>query len=414
MLLLSFAQFEREVTAERIRDKIAASKKKGLWMGGNVPLGYEAVDRTLRIVPKEAETVQTLFDLYEQLGTVTAVTREATRLGLRSKSRTGRDGTPKGGSIMSRGQIHHVLSNPVYAGRIRHKDQVHDGQHEAIIDLERWEHDPGPADGQVRQASVVNLQQLIRHRWPASCLRMTGDRLTPSHATKGGTRYRYYVSRRLVGGKHRRRCTTSGWRLPADRLERDLGYALRLHLLACIDNGTIAEGGAGSIPKLRGDVESLGNASLDCIDTARLGAGTLSIELKATWIVEALGVASGGISPEVLSLRLPFSRRRRGVETRMVIGTPQPAHDDILIANIARGERWRVALCNGNSLTTIAARDGITEKYLGQMLCFAFLSPKLVRAILDGRQPPELTTNWLRRHGLPMFWAEQDRIIAQL
>jgi len=96
-VLLSFAQFEREVTAERIRDKIAASKKKGLWMGGNVPLGYEAEDRTLRIVPEEAETVQMLFDLYEQLGTVTAVTRKAAVLGLRSKRRTGRDGAPLGG-----------------------------------------------------------------------------------------------------------------------------------------------------------------------------------------------------------------------------------------------------------------------------------------------------------------------------
>jgi DNA invertase Pin-like site-specific DNA recombinase len=103
-VLLSFAQFEREVTAERIRDKIAASKKKGLWMGGNVPLGYEAENRTLRIVPEEAETVRTLFDLYEQLGTVTAVTRKAARLELRSKRRAGRDGRLRGGSIMGRGK----------------------------------------------------------------------------------------------------------------------------------------------------------------------------------------------------------------------------------------------------------------------------------------------------------------------
>ena len=128
-VLLSFAQFEREVTAERIRDKIAASKKKGLWMGGNVPLGYEAENRILRVVPEEAETVQKLFDLYEQLRTVTVVTREAAKLRLTSKVRTGRDGSPRGGSVMGRGQIHHVLSNPVYAGRIRHKHQSFVGQH---------------------------------------------------------------------------------------------------------------------------------------------------------------------------------------------------------------------------------------------------------------------------------------------
>ena len=138
-VLLSFAQFAREVTAERIRDKIAASKKKGLWMGGNVPLGYEAENRILRVVPEEAETVQKLFDLYEQLRTVTVVTREAAKLRLTSKVRTGRDGSPRGGSVMGRGQIHHVLSNPVYAGRIRHKHQSFVGQHQAIIDLDRWE-----------------------------------------------------------------------------------------------------------------------------------------------------------------------------------------------------------------------------------------------------------------------------------
>ena len=102
------------------------------------------------------------------------------------------------------------------------------------------------------------------------------------------------------------------------------------------------------------------------------------------------------------------------METRLIVGATQPAKDDILIANIARAEQWRTALCNGDDLATIAARDGITVKYLGEMLPFAFLAPKLVRAILEGRQPSALTTNWLRRHGLPMSWAEQERILAQL
>ena len=104
----------------------------------------------------------------------------------------------------------------------------------------------------------------------------------------------------------------------------------------------------------------------------------------------------------MLSVQLPFRHRRRGVETCLIIGALQPVKDDILIANIARAEQWRTALCNGDYLTTIAVRDGITGKYLGEMLAFAFLSPKLVRAILEGRQPLVLTTNWLRRHGLPM------------
>lgn len=409
-VLLSFAQFEREVTAERIRDKIAASKKKGLWMGGNVPLGYEAENRTLRVVPEEAETVQKLFDLYEGLGTVTAVTREAAKLRLRSKLRTGRDGRPRGGSVMGRGQIHHVLSNPVYAGRIRHKDRVHEGQHDAIIDPDRWE---------AVQARLMDKSMKARGK-PAAAhpsplagklFDETGDRLTPSHASKGGKRYRYYVSRRLVAGE----CSDGqGWRLPAGQLERDLARAVQGHLNACIMRGQIGSADARSIECLSAAADALSEQCLTLIDRARLGGVTIGIELDSGALAEALQVQESRLSPEVLSMRLPFSQRRRGVETRLMIGAVQPARDDILIANVARAEQWRAALCEGEDLASIAARDGITVNYLGEMLPFAFLSPKLVRAILEGRQPPALTTNWIRRHNLPASWAEQDRIVAQL
>ena len=208
-VLLSFAQFEREVTAERIRDKIAASKAKGLWMGGNVPLGYEAEDRTLRVVPAEAETVRTLFDFYETLGSVTAVTREAVKLGLRSKRRIGRDRTPRGGSVMGRVQIYRVLSNPVYAGRIRHKQQVHEGQHEAIIDPDRFD---AVQTMLITRSAKPRSKPAAAHPSPLAgrLYDETGDRLTPTHACKAGKRCRYYVSRRLVTGDD-----GTGWRLPA-------------------------------------------------------------------------------------------------------------------------------------------------------------------------------------------------------
>ncbi len=410
-VLLSFAQFEREVTAERIRDKIAASKKKGLWMGGNVPLGYEAEDRTLRVLPEEAETVRTLYDLYEQLCTVTAVTTEAAKLGLRSKIRMGKDGKSRGGSIMSRGQIHHVLSNPVYAGRIRHKDQVHDGQHKAIIDPDRWE---AVQARLMDRSAKPRCKPAAAHSSPLAgkLFDETGDRLTPSHASKGGKRYRYYISRRLIAGTGDGIGT--GWRLPANRLERDLARSVREHLIGCVERGNIGATDAGSIPWLRSHAEALGDRVLDGIDTVRLDDSALSVELNAGRTAILLSITPDCIASEVLSFCRPFSQRRRGVETRLVIGTPKLARDDILIANVARAEQWRTALCNGDDLATIAARHGITEKYLGQMLCFAFLSPKLVRAILEGRQPSALTTNWLRRHGLPMAWAVQDRIVAQL
>src|SRR5580765_8400954 len=137
-VLLSFAQFEREVTGERIRDKIAASKKKGMWMGGLAPLGYEARDRTLVINPAEAETVRTLFALYRELGCVRRVKEEADRLGLRTKCSTTTNGTERGGRPFSRGHLYTLLSNPIYTGQIAHKGELHSGQQAALIDDESW------------------------------------------------------------------------------------------------------------------------------------------------------------------------------------------------------------------------------------------------------------------------------------
>src|SRR5467141_3170312 len=137
-VLLSFAQFEREVTGERIRDKIAASKKKGMWMGGNIPLGYDASERTLVINPAEAETVRCIFALYRELGYVRLVKLEADRLGLRTKCSTTRNGTERGGKSFSRGHLYNLLSNPIYTGHIAHKGELHPGQQAALIDDESW------------------------------------------------------------------------------------------------------------------------------------------------------------------------------------------------------------------------------------------------------------------------------------
>ena len=409
-VLLSFAQFEREVTAERIRDKIAASKAKGLWMGGNVPLGYEAEDRTLRVVPAEAETVRTLFDFYETFGSVTEVTREAAILGLRSKRRIGRDGTPRGGSIMGRGQIHHLLSNPVYAGRILHKDKVHEGQHAAIIDPDRFD---AVQYRLIDRSAKPRMKSAAAHPSPLASRLYdeTEDRLTPSHACKGGKRYRYYVSRRLVTGGDG---DGTGWRLPAEALERDLAKAMQAHLISCIERGGITGLAAREIARLRMQANTLSDQVLGFVRDARLGDGTIAISLDRGKLAEAFRVPESSILAETVSLHLPFTQRRRGVESRLIIDGAQPARDDILIANVAKAAIWREALCRGDELATIAARNGITINYLGAMLPFAFLSPKLVRAILEGRQPPALTTNWIRRHGLPASWADQDRILAQL
>ena len=407
-VLLSFAQFEREVTAERIRDKIAASKRKGLWMGGNVPLGYEPEGRSLRIVPEEAETVRALFDLYERHGTIRSVTDEARSLGLRSKHRTGRDGTARGGSLMGRGQIHAILANPVYAGRIRHKAQTHDGQHAAIIEPERWE----AAQVALRDRSAKPRgARAAAHPSPLAgkLFDETGDRLTPSHANKGGKRYRYYVSRRLIAGDADRG-TSGGWRLPAARLEGDLAAAVQRHLRQAIDSGAIGSDRPEEVVRLRRQVVSADDA-LAVLASARIGDGVADLELARDALAALFDVTSDRIDPVMLAISLPFSHRRRGVEARLTIGEPQAERDDILLANIARATTWLEEMKVGADYASIASLHGTSANYVAEMLPFAFLAPNLVRSVLAGRHPPRLTTNWLRRHGLPENWAEQARIL---
>src|SRR5437868_2712038 len=213
---LSSAQFEREVTGERIRDKIAASKKKGMWMGGNVPLGYDANERTLVINPAEAETVRRIFALYRELGCVRRVKEEADRLGLRTKCRTTANGDERGGKPFTRGHIYTVLSNPIYTGQIAHKDQLYPGQHPALIDAESWatvrDQVAGNASDHRRKAKAAEPSLLA-----GLLIDAQGERLTPSHAVKKGRRYRYYLSAALIteAGTDR----AQGWRLAGRGIE---------------------------------------------------------------------------------------------------------------------------------------------------------------------------------------------------
>jgi len=212
-MLLSFAQFEREVTGERIRDKIAASKRKGMWMGGVVPLGYEVIDRKLIINETEAETVRTLFRLYRQHANVRLVKEEADRGGLRTKLRRPNNGVRQGGEPFTRGHIYKLLANPIYVGEIVHKGACHAGEHDAIIDRMTWD----AVQGQLRHNAVV------RHRGTNAkapsllagiLFDEDGNRMAPSHASKAGRRYRYYISKPATGES-----SDAGWRLPASMIE---------------------------------------------------------------------------------------------------------------------------------------------------------------------------------------------------
>ena len=231
-MLLSFAQFEREVTAERIRDKIGASKRKGLWMGGSVPMGYAPSGRTLVIDEAYAPTIRTLYELYLTHRTLRAVQLEAAALGLRTKAKAATSPPPTrnpGGVAFAKGHIHAILSNPVYAGRIRHHTTVYPGQHPALIDPATWDtvqellqHDAARARGTSPSAPAAPLLGKLFDE--------TGEGLTPTHTTKSGKRMAYYVSRRLIAGAASDH--PDGWRLPAPALEATIAAALQSHLTA--------------------------------------------------------------------------------------------------------------------------------------------------------------------------------------
>ncbi len=232
-VLLSFAQFEREVTGERIRDKIAASKKRGLWMGGFVPVGYRARDRTLVIDEAEATIVRTIFDLYLRSGTVASVQAELARRKIARPGGMTKTGRPYGGRSFSRGQIYRLLSNPIYLGEIAHKGVRYDGQHKAIIERALWE------AVQAKIASNTHIRHVrCNAREPSLLAGLLYDendnRLTPTHASKNGKRYRYYAQQHSeCVPSHRTRSNGSarGWRISGGEIEGVVINRLRAALL---------------------------------------------------------------------------------------------------------------------------------------------------------------------------------------
>ena len=417
-MLLSFAQFEREVTAERIRDKIAASKRRGLWMGGSVPLGYDADGRTLKIKATEAATIRTLYDLYEKHGTVRGVYVEADDLQLRSRTRTSTEGKQTGGNAFSRGHIHHLLTNPIYAGRVRHKAEVHDGQHDAIIEPERWDRiqltlQDGAAKGRARKTSKQ------RSLLCGKIFDETGDRLTPSHSkTKAGMRLRYYVSHRLI--KNSGEVNKDGWRLPAEELEQKAAHVLRQQINRTSFIGQIApNASANAIATTKAKVQVLCEGkdikpTLDLIERLELGFDQLSITIDAEKLAALVGQNLNDLPQDHFTITAPFQLRKRGVETKLIFADAPQDLDEVLIKNIAKAHQWYQQIKAGKTLSEIAAASDTSNQRVQQMIELAFLAPNLVKDVLAGQQPSGFTSNWFRNHRLPINWQDQRDLLATL
>ena len=241
-VLLSFAQFEREVTGERIREKIAASKQKGMWMGGLVPLGYEVHERRLIVNQSEAETVREIFRRYLALGSVRQLMEELNGRGIRSKVRVAKNGKTSGGNSFFRGALYVLLSNPIYIGEIRHKGVRHPGLHESIVDRELWE----KTQLLLRSQAVrgTSRTKAVASPLMGRLFDESGQSVTPSHAVKGERRYRYYVSRSLIKGTAD--SAGRGWRLPAPEIERTVAVSACQILSDRIEIAAAASGLAGN------------------------------------------------------------------------------------------------------------------------------------------------------------------------
>ena len=419
-MLLSFAQFEREVTAERIRDKIAASKRKGLWMGGNVPLGYDPNGRTLTINEAEAKTVRALYDLYRELGNIRLVRERADRLNLRSKRTSTSAGVIRGGKCLDRGHIHHILTNPIYAGRIRHRKEIYEGLHDAIIDPDIW--------NEVQQKLTANHARIrgqtnVAHPSPLAgkLFDETGDRLTPSHANKNGKRLRYYISRRLV--IERSNNHPDAWRLPAPQLEAAIAKAAVDHFAAPgFLPRLIPEIRAVDVEQIRLQMDSLVsdlNAKptvstwSKLITKAVVRPGYLAISLDAPSIAGHLGLNGDYLASDALQITAAFQLRRRGVETKIVLGGAIPETDETLIRNIANGISWYNAIRHGATFEEIAAREGSSVRRIQAVTNLAFLSPATMDRAVTGTLPHHITTDYLLKKGFPSDWALQSELFSE-
>lgn len=398
-VLLSFAQFEREVTGERIRDKIKASKQKGMWMGGYVPLGYEVKDRKLIPKGQDAKLVREIFRRYLDLGCVRLLYDDLKIKGIKSVR----------GKTMSRGTLYKMLSNPIYIGQIRHRNVCYAGQHEGIVDLKHWE--------EVQKKLVANrIGQKKHYRKSTDSLLAgklfdaDGKPLIVVHANKKGRRYRYYISKSLVAGK--RENSADGWRLPAREIERIATQSMtsftrdQMAVTSALKDAGVASHKWPHILTVLDEADGL-IATQDYLK---------KVVLRPERIEMTLSLASLDSDMPCMTTAVPMQIKRRGVEMRLVINKGKAAKiDHLLIKTIARAHLWWGELLSGTvtSCAQIAAREKLDQGYISRVLELAFLAPDITEAILSGYQPTELTAQYLLRGiKIPMDWNEQRRLLG--
>jgi len=396
-MLLSFAQFEREVTGERIRDKIAASKAKGMWMGGRPPLGYDGVDHRLVVNEAEAERVRLVFRRYLELGSVVRLTRDLAGAGVTSKAWIGKTGNASGGGELARGAVYHLLSNPVYRGAIRHRKLLYFGSHASIIDEATWEAVQALLTKNAPQtpaAPKVGEGALLKGR----LFDDLGNAMQPIHTRRRERRYHYYVTAARVHGD-----------------VREVGTLPRISA-ATLDGAVIDRVGPLLRQSWRRDepIETRVRAALRKVT---LGAAKIELVL----ISEACRpdpLGSRESESEEMSVSFSICLKHRQSATLVVPEARReirPARAErALVRAVCITRKWRRRLESGEVATTkeLARQEGLCHRHTGRILPMAYLAPDLVEMILEGRQPPAMSLQALTAKPLPRAWADQRELVS--
>jgi len=396
-VLLSFAQFEREVTSERIRDKIAASKRKGLWVGGNLPMGYEMKDSKIAIVEEEAELVRSIYRRYLELGGVNELLRELNERNIRTKSRLLSNGVTRGGIPFGRGALYYVLSNHFYIGEVKYKNEILPGEQPPIMDRPLFE--------AVRQKSLAQWSHRTTVRNKADHLLTgllfddAGHRMIPTHATKAGIRYRYYASTSVLHGEARTASAGSVSRIPAANVEDTVVKSLKEFL-------------ATNRGKATTSAEDLGDrkAIAELVTGIIVHKDRLIISLKSDDADDASEPS------DVRSLTIPWqkppSRRSRQIllphnASRSDVRPEQFERRARLVSTIARGRQWLDDVVSGRATTVaeLCLREKCSVRQVNMTISLAFLAPNLVKAAVEGRLPRGVGIERLRDP--PTEWRRQ-------
>ena len=384
-MLLSFAQFEREVTSERIRDKIAASKRKGIWVGGVVPFGYRVVDRKLLVDEEEAKLVRFIFDRYLEFGSLGALLGELRQLGIVTRRRTLATGKTVGGVPFTKGPLAYLLRNRMYIGELNHGVESYPAEHQGIIPTERFE---AVQERLSSQAAASNYRQSRSEALLQGKLYDEREhRMTPSFAVKGGVRYRYYVSRATTEG--RKDAAGGIVRVPAAEIE---------HVVIQAISGL-------------GKLETEAQAVRDHVERITLQPTTLSIVLtpKAAEIDGREIITVDWIKP-------PFRVRREILlPAEGSRNDPRAMSFDTrarLLTAIGKARTWRDDIVSGREpdIETLARKEGRSARSVSMLLSLAFLAPDLVKAIAENRMPRGI--GLARMTELPSEWPMQWRALG--